>query len=65
MPVLHPAEIWQQSGRWYDVGLSFPLQGPQPERLRLGDDPREVITDLARREINSYRQLPSWPTTSR
>jgi prolyl-tRNA synthetase len=59
MPVVQPAELWQESGRWGKYG---------PELLRLkdrhqrdfvaGPTHEEVITDIARRELKSYRQLP-------
>jgi prolyl-tRNA synthetase len=59
MPVIQPAELWQESGRWTVYG---------PELLRMKDRHKrdfvagptheEVITDIARREIKSYRQLP-------
>src|SRR5262244_3700306 len=59
MPVIQPAELWQESGRWSEYG---------PELLRLkdrhqrdfvaGPTHEEVITDIARRELQSYRQLP-------
>ena len=59
MPTVQPAELWQESGRWEQFG---------PELLRIGDrhdrpfcygpTHEEVITDLARRELKSYRQLP-------
>ncbi len=59
MPVVQPAELWQESGRWKEYG---------PELLRLkdrhqrdfvaGPTHEEVITDIARRELKSYRQLP-------
>lgn len=59
LPILSPQELWQQSGRW-------DLYGPELMRVRdrhdrifgLGPTHEEVITDLARREIGSYRQLP-------
>ena len=60
MPAVQPAELWYESGRWEQYG---------PELLRLidrherefcfGPTHEEVITDLIRREIRSYRQLPS------
>ncbi|MBF0284731.1 MAG: proline--tRNA ligase [Magnetococcales bacterium] len=60
MPAVQPAELWQESGRWAKYG---------PELLRLkdrndrafcfGPTHEEVITDLARRELRSYRQLPA------
>jgi prolyl-tRNA synthetase len=59
MPTVQPAELWQESGRWDQFG---------PELLRLrdrhdrsyvyGPTHEEVITDIARRELKSYRQLP-------
>jgi prolyl-tRNA synthetase len=59
MPAIQPAELWQESGRWVKYG---------PELLRLkdrhqrdfcvGPTHEEVITDIARRELQSYRQLP-------
>jgi prolyl-tRNA synthetase len=59
MPVVQPAELWQESGRWVEYG---------PELLRFKDRHQrdyvaaptheEVITDIARRELKSYRQLP-------
>src|SRR5438105_11975028 len=59
MPVVQPAELWQESGRWQEYG---------PELLRFKDrherdfviqpTSEEVITDLARSELKSYRQLP-------
>jgi len=59
MPLIQPAELWQESGRWAKYG---------PELLRLKDrhdrefifqpTSEEVITDIARGEIHSYRQLP-------
>jgi prolyl-tRNA synthetase len=59
MPVLHPAEIWQQSGRWYDIGPElFRLKDRNERDFVLAMTHEEVVTDLARREINSYRQLP-------
>ena len=59
MPAVQPAELWQESGRWEQYG---------PELLRFKDrherdyviapTAEEVITDIARRELKSYRQLP-------
>ncbi len=60
MPAVQPAELWQESGRWEKYG---------PELLRLhdrhdreycvGPTHEEVITDIARRELRSYKQLPA------
>jgi prolyl-tRNA synthetase len=59
MPVIQPAELWQESGRWEKMG---------PEMMRIKDrhdrdfivqpTSEEVITDIARQELRSYRQLP-------
>src|SRR5690554_2934570 len=59
MPVVQPAELWQESGRWNEYG---------PELLRIKDrhqrdfvlqpTSEEVVTDIARNEIHSWRQLP-------
>ncbi len=59
LPVVHPAEIWQQSGRWQSVGeelVRFHDRGGRDMVLAMTHE--EVITDLAHREITSYRQLP-------
>lgn len=59
MPVLHPAEIWQQSGRWYDIGDEmFRLQDRTKRDMVLGMTHEEVVAWLASREIRSYRDLP-------
>lgn len=59
MPALQPAELWQETGRWE-------LYGPELARLQdrhqrdfcLGPTHEEIITDLARNELKSYKQLP-------
>src|SRR3990172_8994547 len=59
MPVLHPAEIWQQTGRWSDVGAEmFRLKDRNQRDLCLGMTHEEVIAWIAAREIRSYRELP-------
>ncbi len=59
MPVLHPAEIWQQSGRWYDIGDEmFRLKDRTNRDMVLGMTHEEVVAWLAAREIRSYRDLP-------
>jgi prolyl-tRNA synthetase len=59
MPVLHPAEIWQQSGRWHDIGDEmFRLQDRTKRDMVLGMTHEEVVAWLASREIRSYRDLP-------
>ncbi len=59
MPTLHPAELWQESSRWDAYGKElFRLQDRHERDYCLGPTHEEVITDLVRREVNSYRQLP-------
>ncbi|HJW74088.1 MAG TPA: proline--tRNA ligase [Thermoleophilia bacterium] len=59
MPVVNPAEIWQQSGRWYDIGDElFRLKDRRGSDLALAMTHEEVVTWLAAREIQSYKQLP-------
>lgn len=59
MPVVQPADLWQESGRWEQYGpelLRFADRGERP--FVLGPTHEEVITDLVRNEISSYKQLP-------
>ena len=59
MPILHPAEIWQQSGRWHDIGEEmFRLKDRTKRDMVLGMTHEEVVAWLASREIRSYRDLP-------
>ncbi len=59
MPILTPAELWQESGRWHDLGPElFRLQDRHRRDFVLGMTHEETVADLARREIVSYRQLP-------
>ncbi len=59
MPTVIPAELWQESGRWEVFGPQLLKIKDRHERDFLyGPTHEEVITDLARREIRSYRQLP-------
>jgi prolyl-tRNA synthetase len=59
MPCLLPADLWQESGRWEQYGKElFRLKDRHDRDYCLGPTHEEVITDLARREIRSYRQLP-------
>ncbi len=59
MPVLHPAEIWQQTGRWYAIGNEmFRLKDRGDRDMCLGMTHEEIMTWLASREIRSYRDLP-------
>ena len=59
MPAVHPAELWQETGRYSEAGpVLVRFQDRNRRQLVLGITHEEVITDLARREISSYRQLP-------
>jgi len=59
MPTVQPAELWQESGRWDQFGPELLRIRDRHERsFCYGPTHEEVITDLARREIKSYRQLP-------
>jgi prolyl-tRNA synthetase len=58
MPVLQPLEIWQQSGRDQTVDVLFTLNDRRKRPLVLGPTHEEVITQLAARYIQSYRDLP-------
>ena len=59
MPVLHPAELWQQSGRWYDIkDEMFRLKDRHGRDMCLGMTHEEVVAWLASKEVRSYRELP-------
>ena len=59
MPALQPAELWQESGRWEHYGPELArLQDRHGRDFCLGPTHEEIITDLARNEIKSYKQLP-------
>jgi prolyl-tRNA synthetase len=59
MPVLHPAEIWRETGRWDAIGPEmFRLKDRNDRDMCLGMTHEEVIAWLAAREIRSYRDLP-------
>ncbi|MEK7700717.1 MAG: proline--tRNA ligase [candidate division NC10 bacterium] len=58
MPVVHPAELWQQSGRWEGIAEMFKLKDRAGRDLCLGMTHEEVVAWLAAREIRSYRDLP-------
>jgi len=60
MPVVQPAELWQESGRWDDMGPELLRFKDRHERdFCLGPTHEEVITDLVRGEYASYKQLPA------
>ena len=59
MPVVHPAEIWQESGRWYQIGSEMGrFKDKNNHDMVLSMTHEEVIASLVREEIRSYRQLP-------
>jgi prolyl-tRNA synthetase len=59
MPVVQPGELWEESGRWDKFGPELLRFRDRGERwFCLGPTHEEVITDIARRELKSYRQLP-------
>ncbi|MDH5552472.1 MAG: proline--tRNA ligase, partial [Nitrosomonas sp.] len=59
MPAIQPAELWQETGRWDLFGPQMlKIQDRHEHAFCFGPTHEEVITDIARREIKSYRQLP-------
>jgi len=59
MPVVHPAELWKESQRWYQIGDEMGRFRDRTGRdMVLAMTHEEVIADLLRKEIRSYRQLP-------
>ena len=59
LPALHPRELWEQSGRWALMGDNmFRLKDRKGADLCLGMTEEEVMTEIARKELRSYKQLP-------
>ena len=59
MPTVQPAELWQESGRWEQYGKELlRFKDRKDAEFCLGPTHEEVVTDLVRREVKSYRQLP-------
>ena len=59
MPMVTPAELWQESGRWEQYGKELlRIRDRKDGEFCLGPTHEEVVTDIVRREIRSYRQLP-------
>ncbi len=59
MPVIHPADIWKKTNRWYQIGSEMGRFKDKAGRdMVLAMTHEEVVTDLVRKEIHSYRQLP-------
>ncbi len=59
MPAVQPAELWEESGRWDQYGpLLLRMHDRHEREFCFGPTHEEVITDIARRELRSYKQLP-------
>jgi len=59
LPALHPRELWEASGRWSRMGETmFRLKDRKGADLCLGFTEEEVMTEIARKELRSYKQLP-------
>lgn len=59
MPVVHPADIWKETKRWYQVGSEMGrFQDKSDRDMVLAMTHEEVVADLVRKEVHSYRQLP-------
>ncbi|MDH2916859.1 MAG: proline--tRNA ligase, partial [Gallionella sp.] len=59
MPAVQPAELWQETGRWEVFGPQMlKIKDRHNAQFCFGPTHEEVITDIARREVKSYRQLP-------
>ncbi|HAJ37680.1 MAG TPA: proline--tRNA ligase [Chloroflexi bacterium] len=59
LPMVHPAELWQKSGRWYQIGSDMARFKDRNDRdMVLGMTHEEIMADLAKKFIKSYRQLP-------
>jgi prolyl-tRNA synthetase len=59
LPAIHPRELWEESGRWAVMGQNmFRLKDRKGAELALGMTHEEVMTDIARKELRSYKQLP-------
>jgi prolyl-tRNA synthetase len=60
MPVVQPAELWKETGRWYKIGSEMGrFQDKSGRDMVLAMTHEEVVTDLVRKSIRSYRQLPA------
>ena len=59
LPVVHPAELWQKSGRWYQIGDDMARFKDRAGRdMVLGMTHEEIMADMAQQIVSSYRQLP-------
>jgi len=59
MPVIQPADLWKETGRWYQIGAEMGRFSDRNERdMVLAMTHEEVVADLVRREVQSYKHLP-------
>lgn len=59
MPVIHPADLWKETGRWFQIGDEMSrFHDRKNHDMVLAMTHEEVVADLARRDIQSYKQLP-------
>ncbi|NLL17583.1 MAG: proline--tRNA ligase [Clostridia bacterium] len=59
LPIIQPAELWLESGRWHVYGPElFKLKDRHNRDFCLGPTHEEIITDLVKKEVSSYKQLP-------
>lgn len=58
MPALTPKENWQKTGRWDAFDVLFKLKGPNEKEYALGATHEEIVSPLAKKYINSYKDLP-------
>ena len=58
MPVLHPKENWQKTGRWESLDILFKMKGREGKEYALGPTHEEIISPLAKKFIFSYKDLP-------
>jgi prolyl-tRNA synthetase len=59
MPVVHPSELWKETGRWYQIGSEMGrFKDKNAHDMALAMTHEEVVSDLVRREVQSYKQLP-------
>ncbi len=60
MPALHPKEIWEETGRWESADYLYKFKDRQDKYFALGATHEEVITDIVRNYVSSYKDLPSY-----
>ncbi len=61
MPILHPAEIWKTTGGWDKIDILFKIKSRTDNEYALGQSEEEVVTPLAMKFIQSYKDLPIFP----